>query len=178
MPKWFKDQELGLALGLSITVAGIGSVANDNSEPAFYNATGSIHFGFWFGPGLCVLLLATGLMINLVDKYRDNSLGIKDKLDPEDCIRISEVVHFSLSFWLITFNCVIVYVEMLTFNDIAGQFYRDRFGFTTTDSDAIISITYGLGAIFCPLFGILVDRIGKRGWLSKPHSPLPCISGS
>lgn len=170
--KWFKDQELALALGINITVSRLGSVANDYSEPAFYNSTGSVDFGLWFGFGLCVVSLATGLVMNLVDKYRDTSLGIKDKLklNPEDRINLSEVAHFSLSFWLITLNCLIVYVDVLPFNDIAGQFYQDRYGFSTTASDAIISITYVMGAIFCPLFGILVDRIGKRGYLSECYT--------
>ena len=167
--KWFKGQELALALGVNITVARLGSVANDYSEPAFYNGTGSIDFGLWFGFGLCVVSLATGILMNMVDKYRDHSLGIKDKLklDPADRIQFSEIKNFPLSFWLITLNCLIVYVDVLPFNDIAGQFYQDRYGFSTTGSDAIISITYVMGAIFCPIFGTIVDRVGKRGYLSK-----------
>lgn len=167
--KWFKDQELALALGVNLTVARLGSVANDYIEPALYNSTGSIVFGLWFGFGLCVISLGTGLIMNLVDRYRDHSLGIKDKLklDPGDRIQFSEIKHFSLSFWLITLNCLVVYVDVLPFNDIAGQFYQDRYGFSTTGSDAIISITYVMAAFLCPLFGILVDRIGQRAWMSK-----------
>ena len=170
--KWFKNQELALALGVNLTVARLGSVFNYLIEPALYNATGSIVIGLWFGFLLCVLSLATGVIMNLVDRYRDRSLGIKDKLklDPADRVRLSEILHFSLSYWLISINCLIVYVDVLPFNDIAGQFYQDRYGFSTSESDAIVSITYAMSAVLCPLFGILVDRVGKRGWLSNLHT--------
>jgi MFS family permease len=120
---------------------------------------------------LCVVSLVTGICMNIVDKRRDTMLGIKAKLtlDPGDRVKISEVWHFSLAFWLISINCLIVYIDVLPFNDIAGQFYQDRYDFSTAGSDAIISITYIMGAVLCPIFGVLVDKVGKRSYLSESY---------
>ena len=164
---WFANKELALALGLNVSISRLGSVFNDLVEPAFYDATGNVVFGLWFGLLICFISLGCGLALNLMDKRRDSKLGIKGKktLDPSEKVKFSDIKTFKFNYWLICVNCVVVYACVMCFNNVASNFYYKRFGYSKTTASAIISITYAISAVFCPIFGFMVDKIGRRATL-------------
>ena len=86
----------------------------------------------------------------------------KRKLPASEKVKFSDVKYFGFSYWMITINCFVVYIDVSCFNNIASNFFQKRFDYSTTESGMIISITYGIAAILCPVFGILVDRVGRR----------------
>jgi len=164
---WFGGKELAMALGMNISISRLGSVLNNMTEPLLYHLTDSVVFGLFFGLGVCSVSLVCGVLLSLIDRYRDAKLGIKakKKLDPSERVKFSDVKRFGLSFWLIAVNCLVVYVCVMSFNNIAGKFFQERFGFSLTTADYIMSITYGIAGIACPVFGFVVDKTGKRGHL-------------
>jgi len=122
---WFRGQELAMALGANVGVSRIGSVLNDFTEPQMYEATGSIDFGLWVGFGICVGALICGIVLVSLDKRADILMGIKGKatLDPSERVKLSDVKYFDRLYWLITINCCVVYICVLTFNNIASGFF-------------------------------------------------------
>lgn len=57
---------------------------------------------------------------------------------------------------------MVAYICVQSFNNIASLFFQDRFNYSSIEAGYFVSITYGCGAIFCPIFGLLVDRTGKH----------------
>lgn len=129
-----------------------------------YEATGAIDLGLWVGFGVCVLAWLCGLVLTVIDKKADTLMGIKGKqtLDPSERVKLTDVKYFNLLYWLITTNCAVVYICVLSFNNVASQFFQKRFGFSSTTAGMIIAITYLISALFSPFLGRIIDKIGKR----------------
>mmetsp|Transcript_21546 Transcript_21546/g.3523 ORF Transcript_21546/g.3523 Transcript_21546/m.3523 type:complete len:182 (-) Transcript_21546:343-888(-) len=110
---------------------------------------------------------AFGLIGNVLDKRRDRLMGFRGKrtLDPADRVNLRDIKTFDIRFWLISINCVVVYICVMPFNNIASAFYQNRFNFSSITAGWIISITYLISAIFSPFLGLMIDKIGKRVWM-------------
>lgn len=164
MSSWFAGKDLALALGLNISISRLGSVANDIVEPLMSNATGSPNLGLWVGAVICVFSLICGLLLIKVDNKRDRKLGLqgKKKLDPSGQVRFRDIGSFGVKYWLITLNCIVIYMCVMSFNNVATNFFQERFGLSKTDSGYAITPTYIIAALICPVFGKVVDGCGKR----------------
>lgn len=55
-----------------------------------------------------------------------------------------------------------IYVDISCFNNIASNYFQERFGYNSIEAGSIISITYIVAALLCPVFGLLVDKFGRR----------------
>lgn len=161
---WFTGKELSMALGMNVSISRLGSVLNDFLEPQLYDATGTVILGLWVGFGLCLMSLVLGIFLGAIDKKRDQKLGIKEKrkLPDSEKMKLADLKTFGFSLWMICVNCFVVYICVSCFNNIASNFYQTRFKYSTTESGMIISITYAVAAILCPIFGKLVDKVGRR----------------
>jgi MFS family permease len=164
---WFEGKELSMALGMNVSISRLGSVLNDILEPALYDATDSVVLGLWVGFGLCLVSLILGILLGGIDKRRDKLMGIKEKklLPASDKVKLSDIKSFGFSLWMICINCFVVYIDVSCFNNIASNFFQTRFNYSTQESGIIISITYIVAALLCPVFGRLVDKIGRRVFL-------------
>ena len=91
-------------------------------------------------------------------------MGIKGKktLPAEEKFRISDIKKFKFSVWMICMNCFLIYIGIDSFNNIASEFFQQRFHYNSTDAGMIISITYIIAAVTCPIFGRIVDKNGRR----------------
>lgn len=141
---WFKDKEMAMALGLNVSISRLvksnqGSVLNDWTEPAMADGTGSVVLGLWVGFIICVISLGCGLWLCYYDYKRDKKLGTKEKkIDDVDKAKLSDIKTFNKSFWLITFNCMVVYICVMPFNNIASVYFQDRFGLSSANAGLII----------------------------------------
>lgn len=174
---WFTGKELSMALGMNVSISRLGSVLNDFLEPQLYTATGTVILGLWVGFGLCVASLICGIMLGAIDKKRDQKLGVteKRKLPDSEKIKLSDLKSFNFSLWMIFINCFVVYICVSCFNNIASNYFQVRFGYSTEESGMIISITYAVAAILCPIFGKIVDKIGRRVILMMFSASSVCL---
>ncbi|KAF9386528.1 hypothetical protein CPB97_003602 [Podila verticillata] len=65
---WFKSRWLGLALGLNLSSARIGTALNDNLSPAIATTAGGVLAASWTGVGVCVLSLGCGFALAHLDR--------------------------------------------------------------------------------------------------------------
>lgn len=161
---WFSGKELSMALGMNVSISRLGSVLNDVLEPALFEATGTVILGLWVGFGLCCASLVCGVFLGAIDKKRDKLLCIQDRklLPDSEKVKLSDIKTFGFSLWMVCINCFVVYIDVSCFNNIASNYYQTRFDYSTQEAGLIISITYAVAAILCPIFGKLVDKIGRR----------------
>jgi MFS family permease len=116
--RWFKGNEVALALGLNLSVARAGSVLNDVLSP-----WASTHWGvvgaMWLGTFLCLGSFAANVLSAIVDKRAGDKAGLPEAINDED-ISFKEAIRMPRIFWGLTGLCVVLYCAILPFNNIAS----------------------------------------------------------
>jgi MFS family permease len=183
LAKWFKGKELSFAFGINLTIARLASVAADNSPTwanrAFY-PNGPTGEPSWQGP----LLIAVGAAVFAVlcstiywalesraeKQYELGKAGQTDKLE------LKGILRFELSYWLVVGLCFTFYSAIFPFRTFAIDFFTTKIraahgGLQAAEAVRVVSLEQAgrlnsllpLAAMFAtPLFGLLVDRVGKR----------------
>jgi MFS family permease len=185
LAKWFKGKELSFAFGVNLTIARLASVAADNSPTwanrAFY-PQGPSGEPSWQNP----LFIAVGAGVLAVvcsaaywmletraeDRYELGKGGSVDKLE------FSQILRFDGSYWLVVGLCFTFYSAIFPFRTFAIDFFTNKILAShggTMASEAMRVLSHEKAGFFnsllplsamiaTPLFGLLVDKIGKRAF--------------
>ena len=161
--QWFKGRQLGFAFGINLSIARAGSYAADLS-PAW--ASDSYAAG-WRAP----LLLAVGFgIISLVGAVvywmTERSAAQRYALSqpkPSDRIVWTDLWRFDRSYWYIVGIVVTFYSVIFPFRStFAIEYFQNAHGLSLADAGTMNSHVF-LAAIFAtPLFGLIVDKVGRR----------------
>uniref|UniRef100_A0A8C6YMQ2 Lysosomal dipeptide transporter MFSD1 n=1 Tax=Nothoprocta perdicaria TaxID=30464 RepID=A0A8C6YMQ2_NOTPE len=167
---WFKGKELNLVFGLQLSMARIGSTVNMNIMGWVYSRvqhllghTGHSALGLtlMIGGTTCLFSLACALILAYLDK-RAEKLLCKEQGKTGEVIKLTDVKDFSLSLWLIFVICVCYYAAVFPFIGLGKVFFIEKFKFSSQEASAINSIVYIISAPLSPVFGLLVDKVGKN----------------
>lgn len=71
--------------------------------------------------------------------------------------------EYSRSFWLIVLLCVTFYSAMFPFQTFAVKFFMDHHGVSRGTGGFLSSLLTVFAMVLTPLFGLLSDKIGRRG---------------
>ena len=162
--KWFKGKELSFAFGLNLTVARLGSFAALNS-PSWAKAL----YVSWREPLLISTTMAMTSLISVViyvlmDTRARRLFSLPEEQKQEKIIW-SEIFSFKTSFWYITMLCVTFYAGIFPFQTFAVKFFIEHHGLTREAASFASSVIILASMIGTPLFGIYIDRKGKRASL-------------
>jgi len=135
---WFKNKELAFAQGVGLSLARLGSVANNFMSPYFWHQA---QFSLWAGAIICGASFACTVLLVPIDarasstiKRLNEAKGLDElKVDVDDPVKLSDILKFKTPFWLLTFSCIVVYGTVIPFNSIAGSFFQHR-DFVNTDT--------------------------------------------
>ncbi len=193
LAKWFRGKELSFAFGINLTIARLASVAADNSptwaNSAFY-PQGPNGPPSWRGPllvavGAGVLSLVTALIYWILEsnaerKYELGKSGDIDKLE------FGQIFRFNRSYWYVVALCFTFYSAIFPFRTFAIDFFTNKIlagqgGIAASEAIRVLALQRAgilnsllpLSAMIAtPLFGLLVDKIGKRALLMTVGSVL------
>lgn len=159
--KWFKGKELSFAFGINLTIARLGSFAALNS-PSW--AAGS--YEHWRGPLLISIVFGVVCVVGALiywilesradEKYQIGAAGETDKVKWQD------ILHFGTSYWYIVALCITFYSGIFPFQTFAVKFFIEAHGTSREMGGFLSSMLTAFAMIATPLFGLLVDRVGKR----------------
>jgi MFS family permease len=159
--KWFKGKELSFAFGINLTIARLGSFAALNSP-----SWASWAFDDWRKPLLVSVVFGTFcvtgailywvLEMNADRKYALGAAGSTDK------VVFGDIFRFTWSYWCIVALCVTFYSGIFPFQTFAVKFFIDSHGVTRETGGFLSSMLTLFSMICTPLFGLMVDKIGKR----------------
>ncbi|XP_032661396.1 lysosomal dipeptide transporter MFSD1 isoform X2 [Chelonoidis abingdonii] len=167
---WFKGKELNLVFGLQLSMARIGSTVNMNIMGWIYSrvqdllgSTGHSTLGFtlMIGGVTCIFSLICALILAYLDK-RAGKILCKEQGKTGEVIKLTDVKDFSLSLWLIFIICVCYYAAVFPFIGLGKVFFIEKFKFSSQEASAINSIVYIISAPMSPVFGFLVDKLGRN----------------
>jgi MFS family permease len=183
LAKWFRGKELSFAFGINLTIARLASVAADNSPTwahAVFYPQGSAGPPSWRGPlllavGAGVLSLATALIYWAMEaraeaNYQLGERGEVDKLE------FREIFRFNRSYWYVVVLCFTFYSAIFPFRTFAIDFFTNKIlagqgGAAASEMLRVLahekagffnSLLPFSAMIATPLFGLLVDKVGKR----------------
>ncbi|XP_070801147.1 lysosomal dipeptide transporter MFSD1 isoform X1 [Pituophis catenifer annectens] len=167
---WFKGKELNLVFGLQLSMARIGSTVNMNimgwvywKVQDLFGSTGHTTLGIalLIGGITCIFSLVCALILAYLDKRAEKIL-CKEQGKTGEVIKITDVKDFPLSLWLIFLICVCYYVAVFPFIGLGKVFFIEKFKLSSQIASAINSIVYVISAPMSPIFGILVDKVGRN----------------
>jgi len=159
--KWFRGRELSFAFGLNLTIARLGSFAALNSP-----SWASELYGSWSGPlmisvtaGTVGLLAAVVYWVLEARASRMYSLG---EAAASERFVFKDLFRFSGSYWYIVLLCITFYSAIFPFQTFAVKFFMEAHGSSRELGGFLSSMLTLFAMIATPLFGILVDRVGRR----------------
>jgi MFS family permease len=158
--KWFRGKELSFAFGINLTIARLGSFAALNA-PSW--AAGAYEHWQWpllISVGMGTFCVTGAVAYWLLEAKADRlySLGREET----DKVVLSDLLRFGTSYWFVVALCITFYSAIFPFQTFAVKFFMEAHG-TTREFGGFLSSLLTLFAMICtPLFGLLVDRVGKR----------------
>nr|XP_021397379.1 major facilitator superfamily domain-containing protein 1 [Lonchura striata domestica] len=167
---WFKGKELNLVFGLQLSMARIGSTVNMNimgwiysrvQDLLGYAGPSTLGLALLIGGVTCLFSLSCALILAYLDR-RAEKLLCKEQGKTGEVIKLTDVKDFSLSLWLIFVICVCYYAAVFPFIGLGKVFFIEKFQFSPQEASAINSIVYIISAPMSPVFGLLVDKVGKN----------------
>jgi MFS family permease len=183
LAKWFRGKELSFAFGVNLTIARLASVAADNS-PTWANSVfyphGPTGSPSWQGPLLLAVAAGClGLVAALIYWILENraerlyALGREGTIDK---LEFREVFRFNQSYWFVVGLCFTFYSAIFPFRTFAIDFFTNKFlaaqgGMAASEAMRVLahekagfcnSLLPFSAMIATPLFGLLVDKVGKR----------------
>lgn len=162
--KWFKGKDLALAFGLKVGFGRLGTFAALNLSPVLAKGGEGLNTAVWLAAILVLIGLLAFIVYILFDLRFDKETEFKPELLTEkDKFKISDVwvILTNKAYIFIALLCVTFYSAVFPFVAFAPDFFANKFGMSTVASGQITSLLPLGTMIFTPIFGALIDRLGK-----------------
>ncbi|MBR5076489.1 MAG: MFS transporter [Bacteroidales bacterium] len=165
--RWFKDGAMALAMGLHLAIARLGTAFALVVSPKLvvqqqdhiYSLTETARPAM-LGMGLMALGLILWAVFVALDAKRFPTRLQENKADDFRFKDLFKVLG-NKNFWLLGLLCVLFYSSIVAFKKFAGAILIPRFGVPAQDAGWMVSMLPFSTVVFAPLFGLMVDRIGK-----------------
>lgn len=163
LAQWFPRSGIALAAALYLSLARVGSYAENNS-PIWAHSVFARGWQapLWLGMFITVLGLAAALVYYFIDRRYRVVAGARTAAG-SDRIVWSDLFKFDMSYWYILGVHVLYASVFFPFRQTyAVEYFQHVKGLTLQHAGYINGLVF-LAAIFAtPLFGLLADRLGHR----------------
>lgn len=182
LARWFKGKELAMAFGISLTLSRLGTILSFNIEASIAEKFGGFRSALWAALFFCFLSLLSNIVYFFMDRYGSRILNLRE-VSSQDKIRLKDIKELPSSYWIIVFLCLTFYSAIFPFTSLSTDFFNSKWGIPLslssdktgffwsilnffkgifTTAGGITSIVMIASAILAPLFGRMVDKIGRR----------------
>ncbi|HUI10167.1 MAG TPA: MFS transporter [Bacteroidota bacterium] len=179
--RWFKGKELALSFGIGLTLSRLGTLFSFNTEALIADYFKDYRYALWAAVLFCAASLGSNLVYNLLDRRGEKALALKEE-GGGDKIVPGDIRKFTSSYWFVTLLCVTFYSAIFPFTALSTDFFNSKWGlpmtagseggffsqvfynifhmFTTAGGTTTIIIFASM--VFAPVFGRMVDSVGRR----------------
>ena len=162
--KWFRGKELSFAFGINLMIARAGTLLAQQSP-----SWAGFAYSYWRNPllisvGFGALCVVGAIIYWLLEVYAERRYQI-GKAAATDKVIFSDIKAFGLSYWFICALCVTFYSGIFPFETFAYKFFMDAHHVTREAGGDLVGMLTLFTMFGTPLFGLFVDKIGKRALL-------------
>ncbi len=161
LAKWFKGKELSFAFGLNLLIARLGSVSADWSPSFAKSLYTNWQDPLWLASFVAGISVAGAILYWILESKADKSYNLGQAEETEK-FELKNLYKFSRSYWYIVALCVVFYATVFPFRAFAIKYFIEAHGLSRDAGGMLNSVLPLAAGIATPLFGLLVDKIGKR----------------
>jgi MFS family permease len=161
LAKWFKGRELSFAFGINLTIARLGSVAADWSPTWAKFAYDGWQKPLAIAAGLGLLCVISAVAYWALEGIASRRYGL-GKAGEVDKLVLSDLFRFGTSFWFVVAICVTFYSAIFPFRSFAIKFFIEAWDMSREAAGQANSVLPFAAMFVTPLFGLMVDKLGKR----------------
>jgi len=169
--KWFRGKELSFAFGINLMLSRAGSLLAQLSP-----SWAGFAYNYWRNPlfisvgfaAFCVIgaIIYWALEVYAEKRFHIGQAGATDK------VVFSDIKTFGLSYWYIVALCVTFYSAIFPFETFAYKFFMGAHGVTREAGGDLVGMLTLFTMFGTPIFGLFVDKLGKRALLMMMGSVL------
>jgi MFS family permease len=163
LAKWFKGKELSFAFGINLTIARLGSASADWSptwaRPLYENWQDPL----WLATAIAGISVTGAILYWILEKRAEGQYYLGEAEETEK-IEKGALYKFSASYWYIVALCVVFYSTVFPFRAFAIDYFQQAHGLQREAAGMLSSLLPISAMIATPLFGLLVDRVGRRSF--------------
>jgi MFS family permease len=162
--KWFRGKELSFAFGINLMISRAGSLLAQQSP-----SWAGFAYNYWRSPllisvgfgALCIVgaVVYWALEVYAEKRYQVGPAGATDK------VIFKDIKDFGLSYWYIVLLCITFYSAIFPFETFAYKFFMDAHHVTREAGGDLVGMLTLFTMFGTPIFGLFVDRLGKRALL-------------
>jgi len=158
--KWFRGKELSFAFGMNLTIARLGSFAALNAPTWAAGAYAKWQMPLLISVGMATFCVTGAVLYWLIEGTAARRYALA--AESTEKVVWSDLFRFGVSYWYVVALCITFYSAIFPFQTFAVKFFIEAHG-VTREFGGFLSSLLTLFAMICtPLFGLLVDRVGKR----------------
>jgi MFS family permease len=170
LARWFKGKELSFAFGLNLTTARLGTFAALNSPTWARWAYANWRTPFLIAVAFSALCLVGAIIYWVMEEWAEKNYDL-GKVSTDKVV-FADLFKFGVSYWLIVALCVVFYSAIFPFQTFAVKFFIEAHGTSREFGGFLSSMLVSFAMIATPIFGLWVDRVGKRALLMMLGSSL------
>ncbi len=163
LARWFRGKELSFAFGLNLTASRLGTFAALNSPTWARAAYASWRTPFLISQAFTSMCVVGSIIYWMLEVYAEKNYHLGDV--STDKVVFSDLWKFGVSYWLIVALCIVFYSAIFPFQTFAVKFFMEAHGTSREFGGFLSSMLTLFAMIATPLFGLWVDRVGKRALL-------------
>src|SRR5271165_7598380 len=163
LARWFKGKELSFAFGINLTICRLGSFAALNSPTWARSAYANWRWPFLIALGVSSLCVIGAIIYWVMEVHAEKVYHLGEV--STDKVVFGDLFKFGMSYWFIVALCVTFYSAIFPFQTFAVKFFMEAHGKSREFGGFLSSTLTACSMIFTPLFGLMVDRVGKRAIL-------------
>jgi MFS family permease len=161
LAKWFKGRLLSLAFGINLTIARLGSWSADLSPGWARSFYDNWQDPLWLATAIAGVSVAGAILYWGMEHQAERKYSLSDAGEAEK-FELKGLYSFSKSYWYIVALCVVFYSTVFPFRAFAIYYFQQAHGLERDAAGMLNSLLPMAAMIATPLFGLWVDKVGKR----------------
>jgi MFS family permease len=161
LAKWFKGKELSFAFGLNLSISRLGSASTDWSTSFASPLYSNWHDPLWLATGVMSAGLGAAVLYFLMERRAESRFDMGEAA-ATDKLELRNLYRFSPSYWYIVALCVVFYSTVFPFRSFAIDYFQQAHGLSREAAGILSSLLPFAAIVATPLFGLWVDRVGRR----------------
>lgn len=163
LARWFRGKELSFAFGLNLTICRLGTFAALNSPTWARSAYANWRWPFLIALGFSFFCVVGVAIYWILEEKAEKQFHLGEA--STDKVVLGDLFRFGVSYWYIVALCVTFYSAIFPFQTFAVKFFMEAHGTSREFGGFLSSMLTLFAMIATPLFGLWVDRVGKRALL-------------